>query len=181
VLVHGYPLNGNSWERQERVLLASRLYPRDHLRIARGFGRSSQPTVGYGLRHVRRRPQRAARASEARRLGSRGFSMCTGEVTRYLCNYGSGRVRKAALFGVIPPFLIRLTTTQRVWIGRCSRASSPRSSRTATATSKDFLDNFYNVDKLAPRAHQRASLAGQLQRRRRGPRPTPPTHASTRG
>ena len=22
VLIHGYPLNGNSWERQERVLLA---------------------------------------------------------------------------------------------------------------------------------------------------------------
>jgi non-heme chloroperoxidase len=45
VLIHGYPLNGNSWERQERELLASghRVIRYDR----RGFGRSSQPTVGY--------------------------------------------------------------------------------------------------------------------------------------
>src|SRR4051812_32270840 len=45
VLIHGYPLNGNSWERQERDLLANgyRVITYDR----RGFGRSSQPTVGY--------------------------------------------------------------------------------------------------------------------------------------
>ena len=45
VLIHGYPLNGNSWERQERELLAKgyRVISYDR----RGFGRSSQPTVGY--------------------------------------------------------------------------------------------------------------------------------------
>jgi hypothetical protein len=45
VLIHGYPLNGQSWERQERVLLQAgyRVITYDR----RGFGRSSQPTVGY--------------------------------------------------------------------------------------------------------------------------------------
>src|SRR5256885_976661 len=45
VLIHGYPLNGNSWERQERELLAAgyRVISYDR----RGFGQSSQPTVGY--------------------------------------------------------------------------------------------------------------------------------------
>src|SRR5438552_11873891 len=45
VLIHGYPLNGHSWERQERVLLEAgyRVITYDR----RGFGRSSQPTVGY--------------------------------------------------------------------------------------------------------------------------------------
>src|SRR3954449_2607586 len=45
VLIHGYPLNGNSWERQARELLASgyRVITYDR----RGFGLSSQPTVGY--------------------------------------------------------------------------------------------------------------------------------------
>jgi len=45
VLIHGYPLNGHSWERQERVLL------QDGYRVIaydrRGFGQSSQPTIGY--------------------------------------------------------------------------------------------------------------------------------------
>jgi fermentation-respiration switch protein FrsA (DUF1100 family) len=36
-----------------------------------------------------------------------GFSMGTGEVTRYLGSYGSGGVSKAALFGVVPPFLLQ--------------------------------------------------------------------------
>lgn len=36
-----------------------------------------------------------------------GFSMGAGEVTRYLGTYGSARVRKAAMFGVIPPFLLK--------------------------------------------------------------------------
>ena len=45
VLIHGYPLDGNSWEHQERELLAigRRVISYDR----RGFGRSSQPTVGY--------------------------------------------------------------------------------------------------------------------------------------
>ncbi len=33
--------------------------------------------------------------------------MGTGEVTRYLGTHGSGRVRKAALLGAIPPFLLK--------------------------------------------------------------------------
>ena len=33
--------------------------------------------------------------------------MGTGEVTRYLGTYGSDRVEKAALFGAIPPFLLK--------------------------------------------------------------------------
>ena len=43
VLIHGYPLDGNSWERQERVLLAQghRCITYDR----RGFGQSSQPTT----------------------------------------------------------------------------------------------------------------------------------------
>src|SRR5437660_12812011 len=45
VLIHGYPLNGHSWERQERVLLQAgyRVITYDR----RGFSRASQPTVGY--------------------------------------------------------------------------------------------------------------------------------------
>ena len=45
VLVHGYALNGHSWERQEAALLAAghRVVTYDR----RGFGASSRPSVGY--------------------------------------------------------------------------------------------------------------------------------------
>jgi non-heme chloroperoxidase len=45
VLIHGYPLNGRSWERQERALLDAgyRVIAYDR----RGWGQSSQPTTGH--------------------------------------------------------------------------------------------------------------------------------------
>src|ERR1700748_3140215 len=45
VLIHGYPLDGNSWERQEHVLLESgyRCITYDR----RGFGNSRQPATGH--------------------------------------------------------------------------------------------------------------------------------------
>jgi len=54
VLIHGYPLNGASWEKQERALLQAgyRVITYDR----RGFGKSSQPTIGYEL------PRQVARA-----------------------------------------------------------------------------------------------------------------------
>ena len=36
-----------------------------------------------------------------------GFTIGTREVTRCLAQYGSGRVAKAVMFGVIPPFLLK--------------------------------------------------------------------------
>jgi non-heme chloroperoxidase len=43
VLVHGYPLNGHSWKKQERVLLQAgyRVITYDR----RGFSQSSQPAT----------------------------------------------------------------------------------------------------------------------------------------
>src|SRR5262245_16324811 len=45
ILIHGYPLNGASWEKQIPVLLNAghRVITYDR----RGFGKSSQPTTGY--------------------------------------------------------------------------------------------------------------------------------------
>ncbi len=70
VLIHGYPLNGNSWERQERVLLAGgyRVITYDR----RGFGRSSQPTVGYEYDTFAADLNGAAHAPRARGHRARG-------------------------------------------------------------------------------------------------------------
>src|ERR1700756_5312158 len=45
VLIHGYPLSGRAWDKQVPVLLEAgyRVITYDR----RGFGKSSQPTIGY--------------------------------------------------------------------------------------------------------------------------------------
>jgi non-heme chloroperoxidase len=146
VLIHGYPLNGASWEKQQRVLLQAgyRVITYDR----RGFGRSSRPTIGYDYDTF---------AADLNTLLGHlglddvvlvGFSMGTGEVTRYLGTYGSGRVRKAVLMGAIPPYLLKTDDNpegvdQKVFDDIKAAVVADR-----PAYMKDFLDNFYNVDVL---------------------------------
>src|SRR3954451_2142443 len=103
VLIHGYPLDGNSWERQERALLGagSRVITYDR----RGFGRSSQPTVGYDYDTFAADLNALLEQLDLQDVVLVGFSMGSGEVTRYRGNYGSARVRRAAALGAIPPYL----------------------------------------------------------------------------
>src|SRR5271156_6058131 len=95
VLIHGYPLNGHSWEKQERVLLQAgyRVITYDR----RGFGQSSKPAVGYDYDTFAEDLNAVLEHLDLTRCVLVGFSMGTGEVTRYLGTYGSSRVSKAVL------------------------------------------------------------------------------------
>jgi non-heme chloroperoxidase len=148
VLIHGYPLNGHSWEKQERVLLAAgyRVITYDR----RGFGQSSQPTIGYDYDTFTADLNTLIEHLDLREMVLCGFSMGTGEVTRYLATYGSARVAKAVLMGAIPPFLLKTADNpdgvdQSVFDGIMAAVVADR-----PAYMKDFLDNFYNVDVLRP-------------------------------
>src|SRR5215813_3677567 len=96
VLIHGWPLSGASWEKQTAALLAAghRVITYDR----RGFGRSSKPATGYDYDTF---------AADLDTVDLVGFSMGTGEVTRYLGRYGSKRVRKAVLIGTLGPYLLK--------------------------------------------------------------------------
>ncbi len=148
VLVHGYPLDGNSWERQERELLASgfRVITYDR----RGFGRSSQPTTGYDYDTFAADLNTLIEHLDLEDAILAGFSMGTGEVTRYLGTYGSKRVRKAALLGVIPPFLLKTADNPEGVDKQVFEGIKAAIVKDRYAYFKDFFDNFYNVDKLMP-------------------------------
>ena len=146
VLIHGYPLNGHSWERQEQALLEA-----GHRVIAydrRGWGQSDKPTVGHDYDTFASDLNALLEHLDLNDVVLVGFSMGTGEVTRYLGNYGSGRVSKAALLGAIPPFLLKTPSNpegvdKEVFDGIKAAIAKDR-----YAYFKDFLDNFYNVDVL---------------------------------
>ncbi len=146
VLIHGYPLDGHSWEKQVPVLLEAgkRVITYDR----RGFGQSSQPTSGYDYDTFAADLKTLLDTLDVRDVVLAGFSMGTGEVTRYLGTYGSDRVAKAVLFGPIPPFLLQtddnpLGVPQSVFDGFKEMIVKDR-----YAWFKFFFDNFYNVDKL---------------------------------
>jgi non-heme chloroperoxidase len=144
VLIHGYPLNGQSWERQERVLLEAgyRVIRYDR----RGFGQSSQPTVGYDYDTFAADLNALLEHLAVEEVVLVGFSMGTGEVTRYLGTYGSGRVRKAVLLGAIPPYLLKTDDNPEGVDGQVFEGIKAAIVKDRYAYFKDFFDNFYNVD-----------------------------------
>src|SRR5437867_13238459 len=133
VLIHGYPLNGASWERQSPVLLDAgyRVITYDR----RGFGQSSKPTTGYNYDTFAEDLHKLVSHLRLNDFSLVGFSMGGGEVARYIGNYGSKGVAKAVFAGSVPPYLLRPRTTLKEWTAAPSMASRKPSSRTGTRSS----------------------------------------------
>jgi non-heme chloroperoxidase len=144
VLIHGWPLSGASWEKQTAALLAAghRVITYDR----RGFGRSSKPAIGYNYDTFASDLDKLLRKLDLKKVALVGFSMGSGEVTRYLANYGTKRVRKAVLIGTLGPYLVKTPDNPdgvdaKVFDGikAAIRADRP-------AFLMEFLKNFYNYD-----------------------------------
>jgi pimeloyl-ACP methyl ester carboxylesterase len=144
VLIHGWPLSGASWEKQTAALLAAghRVITYDR----RGFGRSSQPTVGYHYDTFASDLNTVLTTLNLTGVSLVGFSMGTGEVTRYIGKYGTKRVRKAVLIGTLGPYLVKAADNPEgvdpsVFNGIRAGIKADR-----PAFLIDFLRNFYNYD-----------------------------------
>jgi non-heme chloroperoxidase len=144
VLIHGWPLNGASWEKQTAALLAAghRVITYDR----RGFGRSSQPTVGYNYDTFAADLDAVLNTLNLTDVSLVGFSMGTGEVTRYIGKYGTKRVRKAVLIGTLGPYLVKTADNpegmdRSVFEGIKTAIKADR-----PALLMGFLRNFYNYD-----------------------------------
>jgi non-heme chloroperoxidase len=146
VLIHGYPLNGHSWERQHRVLLDAgyRVVTYDR----RGFGQSSQPTIGYEYDTFAADLKALLDHLDLTDVTLVGFSMGSGEVTRYISTYGSARVRQAALLGVIPPFVLKTDDNPEGIDGQVFEDLKAAILGDRYAFFEGFFANFYNTDKL---------------------------------
>jgi peroxiredoxin len=144
ILIHGYPLDGASWEKQEDRLLDAgyRVITYDR----RGFGRSSKPSTGYDYDTFADDLDTVIRTLDLRDVVLVGFSMGTGEVARYLARHGSDRVAKAVFLASLEPYLIKTADNptgvdQSVFDGILAAA---RSDRYAWFT--QFYNDFYNLD-----------------------------------
>jgi non-heme chloroperoxidase len=146
VLVHGYALNGHSWEKQETALLAAghRVITYDR----RGCGASSRPSTGYDFDTLAADLHVLLTRLNLRGVILAGFAMGTGEVARYLAAHGPARVRAAVLVAPLLPFLLKTDDNpdgidRSVFDRLTARITADR-----PAAMKDFLDDSYNVDLL---------------------------------
>lgn len=146
VLIHGWPLNGASWERQTAALLAAgyRVITYDR----RGFGRSDRPAEGYDYDTFASDLNEVLLKLDLRGVTLVGFSMGSGEVTRYLGTYGSERVSKAAVIGVVPPFLLKTDDNPAGVDASVFQHIEQAIVADRFAFMEDFLADFYNVDVL---------------------------------
>jgi pimeloyl-ACP methyl ester carboxylesterase len=144
VLIHGWPLSGASWEKQTAALLAAghRVITYDR----RGFGKSSQPAVGYNYDTFAADLDVVLSTLNLTDVSLVGFSMGTGEVTRYIGKYGTRRVRKAVLIGTLGPYLVRTTDNPEGVDRSVFEGIKAANKADRPAFLRDFLHNFYNYD-----------------------------------
>ena len=144
VLIHGYPLSGASWEKQEERLLDAGYRGITYDR--RGFGESSKPSAGYDYDTFADDLDKVLTTLDLNDAVLVGFSMGTGEVARYLARHGSGRVAKAVFLASLEPYLIKTDDNptgvdQSVFDGILATAKADR-----YAWFTQFYQDFYNLD-----------------------------------
>jgi len=144
VLIHGYPLDGHSWERQTRELLAAgrRVITYDR----RGFGQSSKVATGYDYDTFAADLHVLMETLDLHDVVLVGFSMGTGELARYVSTYGTERVAGLAFLASLEPFLVQRDDNpdgvpQQVFD---DIATAARDDRYAWFT--QFYRDFYNLD-----------------------------------
>lgn len=158
MLIHGYPLNGHSWERQTRELLAAgyRVITYDR----RGFGQSSKVGTGYDYDTFAADLNTLLETIDLHDVVLVGFSMGTGELARYVARYGHERVAKLAFLASLEPFLVARDDNpggvpQKVFDGIEAAAKDDR-----YAWYMRFFSDFYNLDEtLGSRISQEAVTA----------------------
>jgi non-heme chloroperoxidase len=144
VLIHGYPLDGTSWERQARALLADghRVVTYDR----RGFGRSSKVGTGYDYDTFAADLDAVLTILDLRDVVLVGFSMGTGELARYVSRSGTGRIAKLAFLASLEPFLVQRDDNPEGLPQQAfdDIATAARTDRYAWFTR--FYQDFYNLD-----------------------------------
>jgi non-heme chloroperoxidase len=146
VLIHGFPLSGRSWDKQITSLLRAgfRVITYDR----RGFGESSQPSIGYDYDTFAQDLHILLTQLDLRDVVLGGFSMGGGEVARYLGRYGSERVSAAVIMSGVPPYLLQTRETPNGLPQRMFDELQATIAKDRLAYLTAFLHDFYNLDVL---------------------------------
>lgn len=146
VLIHGFPLSAASWEKQVPALLQAgrRVIAYDR----RGFGRSSQPAVGYDYDTFAADLDTLLTKLDVRDATLVGFSMGGGEVARYVGRYGTARVSGAVFIAAVPPYLLKADDNPAGVPGEAFEGIKQAILADRPSFLTSFFENFFNADVL---------------------------------
>lgn len=146
ILIHGWPLNCDSWEKQVPALLDAgyRVITYDR----RGFGRSSKPALGYDYPTFAKDLDKIIKELELDDVTLVGFSMGGGEVAHYLGVYGSEHVSKAVFIAAITPFILKTIDNRSGVDATVFEEFKKLIAQDRLAFLAMFISEFYNVDKF---------------------------------
>lgn len=105
IFLHGWPLSSDSWDDQAMAIAEAGYRTIAYDR--RGFGRSSQPWVGYDYGTLADDLAAVIAHTGVSDVTLVGFSMGGGEIARYLSRHGSAAVSKAALISSVVPYMLK--------------------------------------------------------------------------
>lgn len=105
VLIHGWPLSGQSWTAQVGPLRDAgyRVVVYDR----RGFGRSDKPSSGFDYDHLADDLAGVIQDLDLRDATLVGFSMGGGEVARYISRHGQGRLHSVVFAAAVTPYMLK--------------------------------------------------------------------------
>jgi len=160
ILIHGWPLSGESWKHQVPAFEAAgyRVITYDR----RGFGRSDKPLTGYGYDSLASDLEAIITTLELSDVTLVGFSMGGGEVARYFGEYSSNLIRSVVFASAVPPFLLHAPGNPD---GPLSPAEAAKMTASLTANSdnfwEEFTTNFFsaNGELVVPESERQDALA----------------------
>ncbi|EXG80256.1 alpha/beta fold hydrolase [Cryptosporangium arvum] len=164
VLVHGWPLSGESFKYNVPALEAAgyRVITYDR----RGFGRSDKPLTGYSYDSLTQDLHTLLTELELTDVTVVGFSMGGGEVARYFTRYGAERLRSVVFASAVPPYLAKTPDNPE---GPLEKSAMAKMTAGLTANQHKFYDQFitefFSVNGVPAvteaQRHEALELAGQ--------------------
>jgi pimeloyl-ACP methyl ester carboxylesterase len=145
VLIHGWPLSGESWKEQVPAFAEAgyRVVTYDR----RGFGRSDKPLTGYSYDTLTEDLHTLLTELDLQDVTLVGFSMGGGEVARYFTKYGADRLHSVVFASAVPPYLMKTDDNPD---GPLEKAQAAQMTAGLTTSEDDFYDqfttDFFSVD-----------------------------------
>ncbi|SFG13335.1 non-heme chloroperoxidase [Palleronia marisminoris] len=144
VLIHGWPLNSDSWEHQALALTEAGFRVISYDR--RGFGRSGQPFKGYDYDTMADDLASVMDALDLRDVTLAGFSMGGGEVVRYISRHGTSKLRQAVLISSIAPYMKKADDNPKGVAEEVFTQMKDGVRKDRAAFMKDFFPGFFGND-----------------------------------